>query len=129
MKQRWILPALCAGFGLCAVAAQAPAPASAPGRIEAGTLIYDGIPAATSEDAARLGRWLESRSASFLDWQADGSLIVATRFGNASQLHRVRTPLGMREQLTWSSEPLTTVWSHPYDANVLLFGRDQGGDE
>jgi dipeptidyl aminopeptidase/acylaminoacyl peptidase len=132
MKQRWILPALCAGMAWCGVtfsagAAQAPPPA--PARVEAGTLIYDGIPAATGDDAAGLGRWLESRSASFLDWQADGSLITTTRFANVAQLHRVRAPLGMREQLTWSSEPITSVWSHPYDANVLLFGRDKGGDE
>ena len=80
MKQRWILPAL-AGLTVCAGAAQAPAPAPAPAaRIEAGSLIFDGIPATPAEDAARLGRWLESRSASFLDWQADGSLIVTTRF-------------------------------------------------
>lgn len=125
MKQRWILPALLGSLALCAAAAQAPAPA----RVEAGSLIYDGIPAATGDDAQKLGRWLESRSASFLDWQADGSLIITTRFANVAQLHRVRSALGMREQLTWGTEPLTTVWSHPYDANVLLFGRDKGGDE
>ena len=87
------------------------------------------FPPPTGEDAARLARWLEARSASFLDWQADGSLIISTRFANVSQLHRVRAPLGMREQLTWSAEPITEVWSHPYDANLLLFGRDKGGDE
>jgi len=125
MKQRWILPAL-AGLTVCAGAAQAPAPAA---RIEAGSLIFDGIPAASTEDGARLGRWLESRSASFLDWQADGSLIITTRFANVAQLHRVRAALGMREQLTWSAEPITAVWSHPYDANTLLLGRDRGGDE
>ena len=51
------------------------------------------------------------------------------RFANVAQLHRVRAPLGMREQLTWSAEPINEVWSHPYDANLLLFGRDKGGDE
>ena len=125
MKQRWILPALLGGLAWCASAAQAPAPT----RVEAGSLIFDGIPAATGDDALKLGRWLESRSASFLDWQADGSLIITTRFANVSQLHRVRSAMGMREQLTWSSEPLTTVWSHPQDASLLLFGRDKGGDE
>ena len=57
----------------CASAAQAPAPT----RVEAGSLIFDGIPAATGDDALKLGRWLESRSASFLDWKADGSLIIS----------------------------------------------------
>lgn len=127
MKQRWIWAAASAALTLCAVAAQPPA--APPGRIEAGALIYDGIPTAAADDAARLARWLESRSASFLDWQADGSLIITTRFANVAQLHRVRAPLGMREQLTWSAEPINEVWSHPYDANLLLFGRDKGGDE
>ena len=125
MKQRWILPAL-TGLTLSAGAAQAPAPT---GRVETGSLIYDGIPAAPATDAIQLGRWLESRSASFLDWQADGSLIITTRFANVAQLHRVRAAMGMREQLTWSAEPITAVWSHPYDANTLLLGRDKGGDE
>jgi len=93
---------------LCAGAAQAPAPT---GRVEAGSLIYDGIPAASATDAIQLGRWLESRSASFLDWQADGSLIITTRFANVAQLHRVRAALGMREQLTWSAEPITASWA------------------
>ena len=126
MKQ-WLVPALCAGFTAGAVAAQAPSPV--PARVERGALVFDGIPPVAGDDAVRLGRWLESRSASFLDWQADGSLIITTRFANVAQLHRVRAPLGMREQLTWSAEPVTEVWSHPYDANLLLLGRDKGGDE
>jgi dipeptidyl aminopeptidase/acylaminoacyl peptidase len=97
--------------------------------VETGTLIYDGIPAPNPYEAARLGPWLEARSASFLGWQADGALIITTRFANVAQIHRVRSPLGMREQITWSTEPISAVWSHPYDANLLLFGRDKGGDE
>jgi len=97
-------------------------------RVEQGNLVFDGIPGSPG-DAARLNRWLESRSASLLDWQADGALLIATRFGNVAQLHRVRAPLGMREQLTWSSEPLGGAWAHPSDANLVLVGRDHSGDE
>jgi len=58
----------------------------AQGRVEQGTLILDGIPDGSPGDAARLGRWLESRAASLMDWQADGALLISTRFGNVAQL-------------------------------------------
>ena len=106
-----------------------PIPAHAQGRVEQGNLIRDGIPDANPDDALQLARWLESRSASFMDWQADGAMLITTRFGNVAQLHRVRAPLGMREQLTWAAEPIVGAWTHPTDANLLLFGRDHGGDE
>ncbi len=64
-----------------------------------------------------------------MDWLADGSLVIATRFGNTAQLHRVRAPLGMREQLTFEAEPVTSGVAHPYDANQLLYLKDRGGDE
>jgi len=125
MRHRAWLLTICAALNGWQVA-RAQTPAS---RIEQGTLIYDGIPKASAEDAAQLGRWLQSRSASLLDWLADGSLLISTRFANTAQLHRVRAPLGMREQLSWNAEPVIDAWAHPTDANVLLFGRDHGGDE
>lgn len=120
----WLLAVCAAANGWQIARAQTPA-----SRIEQGALIYDGIPTVAAADAAQLGRWLESRSASLLDWTADGSLLISTRFANTAQLHRVRAPLGMREQLSWSEEPVIDAWTHPGDANVLLFGRDRGGDE
>jgi dipeptidyl aminopeptidase/acylaminoacyl peptidase len=121
----WLLTICAALSGWQAAQAQAPAAT----RVEQGALIYDGIPPVTAEGSAQLGRWLESRSASFLGWMADGSLLISTRFANTAQMHRVRAPLGMREQLSWSQEPIIDAWTHPTDANVLLFGRDRGGDE
>jgi dipeptidyl aminopeptidase/acylaminoacyl peptidase len=102
---------------------------SATGRIEQGNLIFDGIPTRDPAESTQLARWLESRSAGFIDWLSDGSLVIATRFGNTAQLHRVKSPLGMREQLTFEAEPVTSAMAHPYDANLLLYGKDRGGDE
>jgi dipeptidyl aminopeptidase/acylaminoacyl peptidase len=121
----WLLTVCAALNGWQVARAQTP-PAT---RIEQGALIQDGIAQASPEDAAQLARWLESRSASLLDWLADGSLLISTRFANSAQMHRVRAPLGMREQLTWNDEAILDAWPHPTDANVLLFGRDRGGDE
>ena len=63
------------------------------------------MPAADPALAQRLERYQQSRGATFLDWTADGSLLIATRFGDTEQVHRVAAPLGMREQLTFYDEP------------------------
>lgn len=103
--------------------------AQTPGRYEQGTLIYDGIPVEEVAAASSLTRWLDARSASFVDWLADGTLVVATRFGNTAQLHRLRAPLAMREQFTFDAEPVSNAVSHPWDASLLLYRKDKGGDE
>jgi dipeptidyl aminopeptidase/acylaminoacyl peptidase len=107
-----------------AAAVQAP-----PTRVERGTLIYDGIPAAADADQATLQRYLESRSAGLAGWLADGSLLISTRFGNTAQLHRLRAPLGMREQITFESEPVTTAVPNPFAADLLVYPQDIGGNE
>jgi dipeptidyl aminopeptidase/acylaminoacyl peptidase len=114
-------------------------------RTELGNLVFDGIPAEVSATAGvgananvnpraisgadTLHRYLESRSASFVDWLADGSLLISTRFANAQQLHRLRAPMGAREQITWSSEPVRIAVGNPYAADNFVFLKDQGGDE
>ncbi len=103
--------------------------AAAPGRVEQGNLIFDGVPLEAVNADPELPLLLESRSASFADWLADGSMVISTRFGNTAQLHRVRTPLGMREQFTFKAEPISAAIAHPYDANRLLYLKDNGGDE
>src|SRR5271154_1681087 len=49
--------------------------------------------AAPAVAPAPLERYLAARSAHFVDWLADGSLLIATRFGETQQIHRLRTPL------------------------------------
>lgn len=66
-----------------------------------GTLVFDGIPAGDAALASRLKRYEEWRQATLLDWLPDGSVLVATRFGSFEQVHRVASPLGMRQQLTF----------------------------
>lgn len=102
------------------------APSATPVPVEAGTLVYDGIaPASTGP----LQDYLQARSASFVDWLADGSLVIATRFGDVEQLHRVRTPMGAREQITFRSEPVHSGAASPYAADQLLYRMDRAGNE
>jgi dipeptidyl aminopeptidase/acylaminoacyl peptidase len=113
--------------------------AAEPPRREQGNLIFDGIPAnpanpgnpATANPGTPdpLRNYLESRAASLVDWLADGTLLISTRFGNAEQLHRLRTPMGYREQVTWQDDPVRSAAANPYGGDSFAFLKDQGGDE
>ena len=114
-----------------------PAPAAAAASIpqgpvtqhrERGNLIFDGIPPADPALAARLARYQQSRGATFLDWLADGSLLVSTRFGDTEQVHRVSMPLGMREQLTFYPDPIE--WARgAKSGRGFAFLKDHAGDD
>jgi dipeptidyl aminopeptidase/acylaminoacyl peptidase len=99
-------------------------------RRESGTLILEGIPARDAALADKLARYQNGRNAKFLDWMPDGSMLVATRFADADQVHRVAAPLGSREQLTFYPEPINEARA-PEVANAdgFVFLKDRGGDE
>ena len=95
---------------------------------ERGTLVFENIPLPDTALTARLGRYQQSREATFLDWLADGGMLIATRFGDTEQLHRVAAPLGMREQLTFYQDPIE--WARaPRTGSGFVFLKDQAGDE
>jgi dipeptidyl aminopeptidase/acylaminoacyl peptidase len=95
-------------------------------RRESGNLVLEGIPQRDTAMSERLGRYINGRNARFADWQPDGSLLVATRFGDVDQIHRVTGPGGAREQLTFYPEPITRAEAN---ANGFVFLKDRGGDE
>jgi dipeptidyl aminopeptidase/acylaminoacyl peptidase len=97
-------------------------------RRERGSLLFDNIPPADPALDARLTRYLQSREASLLDWLPDGSLLIATRFGDTEQVHRVAAPLREREQLTFYPEPVTFARGAPAGGG-FVFLKDQRGDE
>jgi dipeptidyl aminopeptidase/acylaminoacyl peptidase len=95
-----------------------------------GNLVLDDIPSVESPLTQRLEDYLQARGASFVDWLPNGALLVATRFGDTEQLHRVALPLGAREQLTFFREPVATARA-PQSAVApgFAFLRDVGGNE
>jgi dipeptidyl aminopeptidase/acylaminoacyl peptidase len=97
---------------------------------EIGNLVLDNVPQGETPLTLRLDDYLQSRGASFVDWLPDGGLLVSTRFGDAEQLHRVATPLGAREQLTFYREPVTVARA-PQSAVApgFTFLKDTGGNE
>jgi dipeptidyl aminopeptidase/acylaminoacyl peptidase len=97
-------------------------------RRERGSLVFDNIPAPDPALGARLDRYLQSRQATLLDWLPDGSLLIATRFGDTEQVHRVASPSGAREQLTFYAEPVNVARAAQAGGG-FVFLKDKGGDE
>src|SRR5882724_4670888 len=125
---------LAAAAALALAALPTQAQQAAPVRQEHGNLILEGIPPRDTQLAERLGLYRQSRQATFLDWLPDGAMLVSTRFGDVEQVHRIATPLGMREQLTFYPDPVGTARAPRVaptngPANAFVFLKDQGGDE
>lgn len=93
-------------------------------------LIADGVPEVPAELTAATRPYMENRSAGFVGWnEVDKSMLIATRFGNTAQIHRVAMPMGARQQLTFEAEPVGLgAWS-PRTADIMLVQKDVGGNE
>lgn len=104
-------------------------PAQAVERREQGNLVMEDIPEIPAALAERMNQYQQSRGASFEGWIGrDGGVLIGTRFGETTQVHRVGTPLGMREQLTFFPEPVAGAAPSP-KGDGFLFSKDSGGNE
>ncbi|MFO0919151.1 MAG: S9 family peptidase [Planctomycetaceae bacterium] len=93
-------------------------------------LVADGIPEIPLRLVEDVSRYTESRSAQFFDWHPlRREMLIGTRFGNTSQVHRLTVPLGARSQLTYFREPVGNATFDPIDGRFFLLTKDQGGDE
>jgi len=110
-------------------AALAQEPAAPPAAVEKpAALVADGIPPVPADLATRTRPYMEFRTAGFAGWNArDRSMLITTRFGNTAQVHRVATPMGAREQLSFEVEPVNGGWSP--NGDVLAVQKDVGGSE
>ena len=119
------VPALAALLVACGLPARAQ-PFGVPSHRIDGQLVFDGIPPADAKLVAQVRRYEEWRQATFLDWLPDGSVLVATRFGTDEQVHRVLSPLGMREQLTYGDGPVIEATA-PRSGTGFVFVRQTDG--
>ncbi len=92
-------------------------------------LVADQVPDIPQEIVDQTRPYMEYRTASFVDWDPKSkAMLIATRFAETRQLHRVAAPMGQREQLTFASEPVSSARYAP-DGSALLFQKDSGGNE
>lgn len=99
-------------------------------------MITRNIPSLSLQLKADVEQYRHVRSAAFVDWYPSGStgqsnseILITTRFANTYQLHRLLTPGGRREQLTFFEEPVTSGSFSPTQGDWFLFGKDIGGSE
>jgi dipeptidyl aminopeptidase/acylaminoacyl peptidase len=103
--------------------------AAQPAHEQRGSLRIEGAGQPSAERKVVLKAYQDVRGARFRGWLNESALI-ATRFGELTQLHRVARPLGMREQLTFDVQPTRLAWPPPVaDAQGFVFARDVGGSE
>lgn len=95
---------------------------------EEGQIVYQGVPATPPELKAAIAPYYNARSAVFEDWLPDGSMLIATRFGDVQQIHHVKAPGAARTQLTFAREPISQAIAQPGAAR-FLYPIDVGGAE
>ncbi len=79
--------------------------------------------------AERARPYLEARAATFRGWDPKKrAVLIATRFANVSQIHRVEMPMGARTQISFETEPVDGSFA-PRRGDVLVVEKDRGGDE
>jgi dipeptidyl aminopeptidase/acylaminoacyl peptidase len=117
-------------FSLCISLCLASTSFAAPERVERGNLVLENMPEIPAAISERLEQYQNTRGAGLASWLHDGGILVATRFGETSQVHRVSQPLGARTQLTFFQEPVTSAFVSP-DSSLdgFVYLRDVGGDE
>ena len=109
-----------------------PRPALAQSGVVAPTdnLVTDGLPPVPAAIAEAARPYSEFRAAGFWDWHPTRrEMIIGTRFGDAPQLHRVRSPGGDRTQLTFFPDPVSGASYQPIDGRYVVFTKDVGGAE
>ena len=116
-------------LAVCAALACGWADAQPPQRVVLGQLEIEGVPPVPQEFLSRLRPYQNTRQANFLGWIGDG-ILIGTRFGNTTQLHRVEIPMGARRQLTFFNEPVGAAHVSPKPApKGFIYARDVGGSE
>jgi dipeptidyl aminopeptidase/acylaminoacyl peptidase len=94
------------------------------------SLVAEGIPKIPAELAEEIGRYTEFRSAAFSSWHpTKREMLVGTRFGNTSQIHRVSAPGAARTQLTFFPDRARNGLYEPTRGEFFVFTKDRGGDE
>lgn len=97
---------------------------------ELGKLVLDGVPEIPAAVTESLRPYAEIRSAGLFDFDPRGNgILISTRFGETSQVHRVAAPGGDRRQLSFFAEPVAGAAYDPARAGGVYLVMDQGGGE
>ncbi|WP_086607277.1 S9 family peptidase [Erythrobacter donghaensis] len=129
MSHLRLLAALLATAAAPLAAQDATAPAETPAVPIPAALTAEAMPPIPLDMAERARPYLEARGAGFAGWDPKSrAVLIATRFANVSQLHRVEMPMGARTQISFEAEPVRGSYA-PEKGDIILVTKDRGGDE
>lgn len=96
-----------------------------------GKLVFENIPEISQDIETKLTPYTHIRGAGFRDWLPyDQGILISTRFADVAQIHKVETPKGARQQLTFFDEPVSGGYVCPdHDHPYFLFTKDSAGNE
>jgi dipeptidyl aminopeptidase/acylaminoacyl peptidase len=134
LEKRMSKPGMSAAlFGLLlagAAHAQTPSIPIPPPVAKPAALVADGLPPIPADIRRASLPYMEFRQAGFVAWSPGSkAMIIATRFGNTNQLHRLGGPGMARTQLTFEDEPVGFARIAPVTGDVMLISKDVGGNE
>jgi dipeptidyl aminopeptidase/acylaminoacyl peptidase len=97
-------------------------------------LVVDGVPPVPAAIAERASRYTNFRNALFTSWNPTRrEMLIATRFGDTFQIHKVASPGAARTQLTFYSDSVRSAFYPPKVAtgagDSFVFSKDIGGGE
>lgn len=92
-------------------------------------IVTENVPPIPEELAKEVQPYVSGQAVLSAEWHPiDRSLLVSTTISGSPQLHRVRMPLGMREQVTFENEPVRYASHSPKDGFLVVI-QDKGGNE
>jgi dipeptidyl aminopeptidase/acylaminoacyl peptidase len=96
----------------------------------ADNLVVDGVPPIPGELPEQVGRYTESRAATFQAWHpARAEMLITTRFGDTNQIHQITQPGGARTQLTFFPDRVEGGSFEPTKGDYFIFTKGAGGAE
>src|SRR5207253_490510 len=89
-----------------------------------------GVPKIPTSLAETVERYSNFRAATLTSWHPTRrEMLIATRFADVSEIHRVQMPGGARSQLTFYPDAVTNAQYEPTQGNYFVFSKDVGGGE
>lgn len=126
MRHLRVIALLLASAALPAAAQDAPAAPAVP---VPAAITAEAMPPIPLDMAERARPYLEARGAGFAGWDPKTrAVLIATRFANTNQLHRVEAPMAARTQISFEAEPVRGSYA-PTRGDVIVVSKDRGGDE
>jgi len=126
LSRRLAVPALAVALATALAACAHVGPAVVPNE----NLRVEGIPPIPASLAAEVAAYTEFRPRSLASWHPQRlEMVVSTRAKNTVQLFAVDRAGGTLRQLTDFDEPVRSGGWWPAKPDVLVFGRDAGGNE